>query len=371
MQAKSFNSCERAPEQDLFPRYPASWYLFGASEELNKHPVSKSMLGSRLVGFRTTIGKISVMNARCAHLGADLGRGQIVGETVQCPFHGWRYGTDGVCTHIPCSAEVPPFARLQTYPVEERHGYVFIFNGARPLFPLPFFIGLNPQEFVAGKVFEYVADCTWYMNAAHAFDTQHFASVHDRRLLAPPAIDCPEPYARRNSYRAEVVGNSFFDRLLRILAGHTVAATLTIWGGNFAGVTADFGRVQSRFLITMHPLESGQTLCQGIVFVPRKRKFLSIAKRTDLWARRVFTRGYLTDEARRLRGPRYNCQSLGPMDRDMISFFQWVVSLPQGPSTSTGRKVSESWHESISGCPDVCLDGDVGGAVAAGVPGSE
>ena len=364
MQAKSSSNARQAPAGNEFPAYPASWYLFGAAQEINKGPVSKPMVGRRLVAFRTASGKIAVMDARCAHLGADLGCGQVVGETIQCPFHSWRYGADGMCTHIPATSDIPSFARLRTYPVEERHGYIFFFNGAKPLFPLPFFLGADPAEFVASKIFEYLADCTWYMNAAHAFDTQHFASVHDRRLLAPPVIDCPAPYARRNSYRAEVVGDTIFDRLLRRFAGRTVEATLTIWGGNFAAVTADFGRVQSQFFICMHPLEDGQTLCQGIVFARRKGSLFRMPKRLNLWARRAFTHGYLADEAHRLRRTRYNPASLGPVDQDMIDFFQWVVRLPQVATIPTPRKASQEDEAYIHSSSDAGVRGSHAGVAA-------
>jgi len=253
--------------------------------------------------------------------------------------------------------------------VQERHGYIFIFNGAQPLFPLPFFIGADPSNLVAGKTFEYVADCTWYMNAAHAFDTQHFASVHDRKLLAPPSIDCPAPYARRNSYRAQVVGETSFDRMVRVFAGRIVETTLTIWGGNFAAVTADFGCVQSRFLMLMQPLEDARTLCQGIVFAPRGGGLSVIPKRFTLWARRKLTHAYLADEARRLRGPRYNPASLGHNDRDMIDFFQWVAALPQGPLTSTQPKASEGEYENMPGCIDDDVTGGRAGAVATSTNG--
>lgn len=348
---------DRAPAPSQFPLYPASWYLFGPAAELTKRPVSKPMLGRRLVAFRTEAGRVAVMDAYCAHLGADLGCGQVVGETIQCPFHSWRYGPDGGCAHIPASAQIPKFARLRSYPVEERHGYIFFFNGTQPLFPLPFFIGADPGDFVAGKTFEYMADCTWYMNAAHAFDTQHFASVHDRKLLAPPVIDCPAPYARRNSYRAEVVGDTIFDRLLRPFAGRTVEATLTIWGGNFAAVTADFGRVQSRFLICMHPLEDGHTLCQGIVYARRSKGLLKLPVRLSLWVRRSFTHGYLADEARRLRRTRYNPASLGSIDQDMIDFFQWVTRLPQVAPISNPPKASEDDIEDILSGTDAGVRG--------------
>ncbi|HEY4573037.1 MAG TPA: hypothetical protein VIJ26_03720, partial [Thermoanaerobaculia bacterium] len=235
---------------------------------------------------------------------------------------------------VPGQGRPPAFARQRVYPIEERHGYLFFFNGREPLFPLPFFLneeglGEDPAGYVASEVFRYAADCTWYMNSAHAFDSQHFAAVHDRELMAPPVIDCPAPYARRNSYLAKVVGDTAFDRILRMTAGRTVRTTLTIWGGTFAVITADFERVRSGFLMAMEPLEDGHTLCHGIVLAPRPRGLSRLLAPLQLRLRRLFTFGYLKEEARRLRSTRYKPGSLGPQDQDMIDFFHWVAALPQ------------------------------------------
>jgi hypothetical protein len=158
-------------------------------------------------------------------------------------------------------------------------------------------------------------------------------------------MDCPAPYARRNSYHAEVIGQTVFDRILRVVAGRTVNITLTIWGGNMAVITADFGRVRSGFLMAMQPLENGQTLCQGIVFARRSRNLLGRFAPLNLAMRRLFTFGYLADEARRLRGTRYNPASLGPNDQDMIEFFHWAASLPQTAPTSINSKKEEDYDE--------------------------
>lgn len=349
MPGRSSASRSEAPAPGRFPEYPASWYLFGAGAEIKKRPVSKRMLGRQLVAFRTAGGTPALMQANCAHLGADLGCGQVVGETIQCPFHGWRYGTNGVCTYAAGAKEIPSFARLRTYPVAERHGYLFFFNGPEPLFPLPFFFGEDPADFVAGKPFRYIADCSWYMNAAHAFDVQHFASVHDRELIAPPQVDFPAPFARRNRYRAKVVGLSALDRFLRLFAGKTVEITLSICGGTFALVTGDFGRVRSRFIISMQPLEDGRTLCEGIVFARATR--VPFLDGIGLALRRLFTFGYLAAEVQHLRGTRYNPASLGQNDADMIEFFQWAVSLAQTASSdqlTEGRQDNENTDHSIA-----------------------
>jgi nitrite reductase/ring-hydroxylating ferredoxin subunit len=314
---------KRAPSIDLFPAWPASWYLFGASHEVARGPLSRTMLGRRLVAFRGERGAVAVMDAHCSHMGADLGCGHVEGGALVCPYHNWRYDFHGVCTHAPGVGQPPRFARQRTFPAVERHGYIFFFNGAAPLFPLPFFLDERAEDYVAGRVFRYEADCAWFVNSAHAFDRQHFDAVHDRRLLAPPVIDCPAPFARRNRYRAEVLGRTRLDRVLRLGAGRVVDISLTVWGGTFVCITGDFGRARSRFLMVTRPLENGHTLCEGIVLARRP------ANAVSLWIRRFFTYGYLADEARRIHGTRYDASRFVEADADMVDFFHWLVSLPQ------------------------------------------
>jgi nitrite reductase/ring-hydroxylating ferredoxin subunit len=295
---------------------------------LRDRPLSKDILGRRLVAFRTKSGRVALMDARCSHLGADLGRGRIIGDSIQCPFHNWEYGSDGRCTHIPTTARIPAFARQACYPVQERHGFVFFFNGREPLFPLPFFFDESPGEFVAGKPFRYVGDCTWYMLAANGFDGEHFRAVHDRTLLGPPEVDCPTPHARRMRYTALVTGQSIFDRLLRWFVGPVVHVSITSWGGPFILVTGFFRRARSYILIATQPLAEGTTLIETIVFARRR---LSALQPLSLRVRRVFTRAFLRDDLDRLGGIRYNPHTLLESDQLLIEYFAWAAALPQHP----------------------------------------
>jgi nitrite reductase/ring-hydroxylating ferredoxin subunit len=318
-----------APPAERFAAFPAAWYLFCTAEELRAGPVAKRVYDRDLVAFRPAPGQVVVMDAQCSHLGADLARGKVVNGCLECPFHSWRYAADGRCVHIPDSPVVPEFARQRCYPAQERHGLVFFFNGRQPLFPLPFFAGENPDDFVAGRPATFIANCTWYMVAAHGYDTQHFDTVHARRLLAPPVIDCPAPYARRCSYSAEVVGQTIWDRLLRRFAGKTVEITITTWGGTLVVMTGRFARARSDFMIATQPLEDGRTRCDVFVFCRRSRSRLAraVLQPLSLAVRRMFTRGYLVDEVASLGSPKYNPNTLIAVDREMIDYFRWVCEL--------------------------------------------
>lgn len=323
------------PPASRFAAYPATWYLFCPSKDLGRGPLSRQLLGRRLVAYRTAQGRVSLLDARCAHLGADLGRGRVLGDHLQCPFHHWEYGPDGRCTRIPAAPTVPAFARQVCYPVEERHGFVFFFNGGTPLFPLPFFFDEHPDAFVAGKPFRALGDCTWYMLAANGFDAEHFRAVHDRTLLGPPAVDCPAPYARRMRYTARVTGNSLFDRLIRLCAGPVVQVSITSWGGPFILVTGFFRRARSYILIATQPRDDGRTLIETIVFARRGRP--ALLQPLSLWVRRLFTRAFLGDDLDRLGGIRYNPHTLLAGDRLLIEFFAWAAALPRPEGESNAE----------------------------------
>jgi len=75
------------------------WYSVARSHELAIGEVKPVKAFDReLVLYRTRSGEAVVQDAFCPHLGAHLGhKGRVVGESIRCPFHGWRYGTDGQC----------------------------------------------------------------------------------------------------------------------------------------------------------------------------------------------------------------------------------------------------------------------------------
>jgi nitrite reductase/ring-hydroxylating ferredoxin subunit len=320
---------------DRFPAAPAAWYFFGLSRELRRGPVSKEFLGRLIVAYRTDAGRAVVMDARCSHLSADLGCGQVVGDGIRCPFHHWEYGPDGACRRIPAEAVVPSFARQRAYPVEERHELLFFFNGPEPLFPLPFFFDCAPKDFVAGSPFQFSSDLAWYMVAANAFDGQHFQAVHDRRLTHPPDVDRPEEFARRIRFNAEVVGDSIFDRLLRQFVGGVVDISITCWGGPMVLVTGFFRRAESYLLISLNPQGALTTLTSIIVFTQRKpgRPLRRLLEPISLWLRRIFTQGFMQDDRDRLHGVRYNPSALLPSDRLMSDFFDWLAALYREAST--------------------------------------
>jgi len=134
--------------------FPRGWFMIGAAEEATRTPAAIRYFGKDLVLYRGESGTVYVVDAYCPHMGAHLAKNStsyivrdaehVEGESIRCPFHGWRYGPDGACNHIPYSDFVPKAAKLGTYKVVERAGILWMWHdeeGLEPDYDLPQFGG--------------------------------------------------------------------------------------------------------------------------------------------------------------------------------------------------------------------------------------
>ena len=72
------------------------------------------------------------MTDRCSHRAAKLSDGQIIDGKIECLYHGWQFGTDGKCLHIPqlsTGAKIPTKACVRSHIVVERQGIVWVWPG--------------------------------------------------------------------------------------------------------------------------------------------------------------------------------------------------------------------------------------------------
>jgi nitrite reductase/ring-hydroxylating ferredoxin subunit len=111
-----------------FPAYPNGWARIALSEDLAPGDVVPlRYFGREWVAFRARSGPVRVLDAHCPHLGAHLGRGgEVVGDTLRCPFHHWRFDGDGRCVEVPYARRIPPRANASAWPTCERNGFVFV-----------------------------------------------------------------------------------------------------------------------------------------------------------------------------------------------------------------------------------------------------
>lgn len=122
------------------------WYVVLESTELPQgRPVAVTRLDRRMVLWRDSRGRPAAIVDRCCHRGAALSLGACQGDTLECPFHGFTHDPDGRVTRVPAQGRnwtVPDRFKVDAWPTEEAHGFIWLWYGPRPeggLPPLPFF----------------------------------------------------------------------------------------------------------------------------------------------------------------------------------------------------------------------------------------
>ncbi len=182
---------------------PTGWFMIGWSIEF---PVAQvrplRYFGEDLVAFRDDDNQLHVLNAHCAHLGAHIGHGgRVRGDCVECPFHGWGWGSDGSNRYIPYEDHPNRSKTLRVWPVREQHGCVFLWHqpqGEAPRWELPDIFGAFPHLPQDPAVYyrPYPELSTRYerepvhpqLPAENAPDSVHFEYVH-RATVTPKLLN--------------------------------------------------------------------------------------------------------------------------------------------------------------------------------------
>ena len=140
--------------------YPRGWFMIGDAGKLGSGPETVHFFGKDMVFYRGASGKPHLVQAYCPHMGAHLAKNvtsyivrdgaHVEGESIRCPFHGWRFGPDGKCNDIPYSPNfIPKAACLTTYPVVERAGIIWMWHdpeGLQPDHDLPAFAAWDQES---------------------------------------------------------------------------------------------------------------------------------------------------------------------------------------------------------------------------------
>ena len=187
---------------------PNAWYVAGWSHDIDiGKPFAITILNDALVLYRTPAGKVVAMEDRCVHRLAPLSLGRCEGDRLRCMYHGLLFDTDGTVVEIPGQATIPPRAKVRTYPVADRHSWVWVWMGDPDKADealIPEAVGLDHPDYILGHgQLDYEAEARLIND--NLLDFSHLSFVHAESFQSGPEFaDSPatiKPVDRGIVYR--------------------------------------------------------------------------------------------------------------------------------------------------------------------------
>ncbi|HXQ53705.1 MAG TPA: aromatic ring-hydroxylating dioxygenase subunit alpha [Stellaceae bacterium] len=105
------------------------WYCAAFGHELKREPLARMFLGEPVVMYRTGDGTPVAFEDRCCHRRAPLSRGKVEGDNLRCGYHGLLYDPAGRAIWAPGQDRLPAGARVRSFPIVEKHGWLWIWMG--------------------------------------------------------------------------------------------------------------------------------------------------------------------------------------------------------------------------------------------------
>ncbi|MBN8832439.1 MAG: aromatic ring-hydroxylating dioxygenase subunit alpha [Sphingomonadales bacterium] len=126
------------------------WYAAAFSDEVSRKPLTRTLLDTPVVLYRKEDGTPVALLDRCPHRFAPLSTGTLVGDQIQCGYHGLRFDTAGRCVFNPHNDGKPlASANIESFHLFERYGLVWLWPGDPALADpalLPDFFFLEDEE---------------------------------------------------------------------------------------------------------------------------------------------------------------------------------------------------------------------------------
>jgi phenylpropionate dioxygenase-like ring-hydroxylating dioxygenase large terminal subunit len=169
------------------------WQVIAFSSEIVDAPLARTVCSEPVVLFRTQAGEAVALADRCPHRFVPLSFGHVVGDQIQCGYHGLCFDAEGACVRVPGQDTVPARARVRKYPLVERYTFAWIWLGDVAL-----------ADPAAIPDFHWVDDPAWAaVNGYHHFganyqlvndnllDLSHESFVHEETIGNEAVAEAP------------------------------------------------------------------------------------------------------------------------------------------------------------------------------------
>jgi phenylpropionate dioxygenase-like ring-hydroxylating dioxygenase large terminal subunit len=159
------------------------WHPVAISQQIATGAMlAADLLDTRLVLWRDSGGALHAWEDRCPHRGTRLSMGALRGDTLRCAYHGWTFGSEGRCKHIPALPALGAAklkAQVAVYSVQERYGMAWVCLGKPGDAGPPRFPEFADQALRKVWCGHYDVQSSAPRIVENFLDMAHFAFVHE------------------------------------------------------------------------------------------------------------------------------------------------------------------------------------------------
>ena len=262
----------------------SSWYAVALSRAVSRTPHRVLIAGQAFVIFRSG-GALRCLTDRCPHRFAPLSLGRVVADTIECPYHGWRFDGTGRCRAVPGLLEPVPNVIVPPHAVREANGLVYISPEAARGEPYPGVLsgpGTVSSD-VENRVRSSLIDVAEnILDATHTHFTHSgiLRGLSSRRYNVKVTVTGGDGWVEAR-YEGEPRQEGIISRLLEgersISVGRFIApgvAELEFWGRNRINLSTTFHLRQEDdehvhgFGVLAGPMQGGLGYLKAVLFKP-------------------------------------------------------------------------------------------------------
>jgi len=166
-----------------------AWYIGAWADEVKPLGLlGRTLLGLPVVFYRGEDGKAFALEDRCCHRALPLSHGCVIGDQLQCGYHGLVYDNKGVCVKVPGQERVPAQAKVRSYPVVEQDQMLWIWMGDPALADASVIVR-HPWHSDPGWVWikdRYSIAANYQLITDNLMDLTHVGYVHQRTIGGTP-----------------------------------------------------------------------------------------------------------------------------------------------------------------------------------------
>lgn len=160
-----------------------TWYVACTPDEIADKPLGRRICGEPIAFYRGPEGRVAAVEDWCPHRGAPLSLGYVDKGKLVCGYHGLEMGCDGKTVHMP-GQRVRGFPAIRSYPVVERHGFIWVWPGdaaAADATLIPELHWANNPEWAYGGGLYHIA-CDYRLMIDNLMDLTHETYVHSTSI---------------------------------------------------------------------------------------------------------------------------------------------------------------------------------------------